>query len=117
MEIERQFLVDNLPQLPEKYELLRQGYVALWPEIRIRQIGDSRFWLTVKRGAGLVREEWETEISSQEFDSLAKRLCPGTCMIEKRRYKSLLRMVLWQSCMCMQVILQGSIMWKWNFRM
>ena len=87
MEIERQFLVDNLPQLPEKYELLRQGYVALRPEIRIRQIGDSRFWLTVKRGAGLVREEWETEISSQEFDSLAKRLCPGTCMIEKRHYK------------------------------
>ena len=87
MEIERQFLVDNLPQLPEKYELLRQGYVALRPEIRIRQIGDSHFRLTVKRGAGLVREEWETEISSQEFDSLAKRLCPGTCMIEKRRYK------------------------------
>ena len=87
MEIERQFLVDRLPQLPEGYELLRQGYVALLPEIRIRQIGDSHFLLTVKRGAGLVREEWETEITSQEFDSLAERLCPGTCMIEKRRYK------------------------------
>jgi CYTH domain-containing protein len=87
MEIERQFLVDRLPQLPEKYELLRQGYVALLPEIRIRQIGDSHFQLTIKRGAGLVREEWEMEISRQEFDSLAKRLCPGTCMIEKRRYK------------------------------
>ena len=87
MEIERQFLVDRLPQLPEKYELLRQGYVALLPEIRIRQIRDSHFWLTVKRGAGLVREEWETEVSQQEFESLSERLCPGTCMIEKRRYK------------------------------
>ena len=87
MEIERQFLVDRLPQLPEEYELLRQGYVALLPEIRIRQIGDSYFWLTVKRGAGLVREEWETEVSWQEFASLSERLCPGTCMIEKRRYK------------------------------
>ena len=87
MEIERQFLVDRLPQLPEEYELLRQGYVALLPEIRIRQIGDSHFQLTVKRGAGLVREEWETEISRQEFESLSERLCPGTCMIEKRRYK------------------------------
>ena len=87
MEIERQFLVDRLPQLPEEYELLRQGYVALLPEIRIRQIGDSRFWLTVKRGAGLVREE------------------------------SRWRVVWWQSCMCMQVILRDSIMWKWNFRM
>ena len=82
MEIERQFLVDRLPQLPEEYELLRQGYVALLPEIRIRQIGDSHFWLTVKRGAGLVREEWETEVSRQEFASLSERLCPGTCMIE-----------------------------------
>ena len=87
MEIERQFLVDSLPQLPKEYELLRQGYVALLSEIRIRQIGDSHFRLTVKRGVGLVREEWETEISQQEFDSLAKRLCPGTCMVEKRRYK------------------------------
>jgi CYTH domain-containing protein len=87
MEIERQFLVDRLPQLPEEYELLRQGYVALLPEIRIRQIGERHFRLTVKRGAGLVREEWETEISQQEFDHLADRLCPGTCMIEKRRYK------------------------------
>ena len=87
MEIERQFLVDKLPQLPEDYEFLRQGYVALLPEIRIRQIGDSHFRLTVKRGAGLVREEWETEVSQQEFESLSKRLCPETCMIEKRRYK------------------------------
>ena len=87
MEIERQFLVDRLPQLPADCEFLRQGYVALFPEIRIRQIGDSHFWLTVKRGAGLVREEWETEISRQEFESLSERLCPGTCMIEKRRYK------------------------------
>ncbi|WP_295158213.1 hypothetical protein [Selenomonas sp. AE3005] len=58
MEIERQFLVKNLPSLPAEYETLRQGYVALEPEIRIRQLGDSHFVLTVKRGAGLVREEW-----------------------------------------------------------
>ena len=87
MEIERQFLVKTLPDLPPEYESLRQGYVALLPEIRIRQIGESRFTLTVKRGAGLVREEWETGISRQEFDSLAMRLCPDTMMIEKRRYR------------------------------
>ena len=56
MEIERQFLVDALPLLPNEYDTIRQGYVALLPEIRIRQVGDSRFTLTVKRGAGLVRE-------------------------------------------------------------
>lgn len=86
MEIERQFLVNTLPFLPVEYDLLRQGYIALLPEIRIRQIGDSCFTLTVKRGVGLVREEWETEISREEFDSLAQRILPGTCLIEKRRY-------------------------------
>ena len=87
MEIERQFLVKILPALPPEYESLWQGYVALRPEIRIRKIGGNRFTLTVKRGAGLVREEWETEISRTEFDSLATRLCPDTVMIEKRRYR------------------------------
>lgn len=87
MEIERQFLVDALPLLPNEYDTIRQGYVALLPEIRIRQVGDNCFTLTVKRGAGLVREEWESEISRQEFDSLAERLIPGTRMIEKCRYR------------------------------
>lgn len=53
MEIERQFLITDLPPLPPAYDLLRQGYVALLPEIRIRQIGDSHFTLTVKRGASV----------------------------------------------------------------
>ena len=87
MEIERQFLVKTLPTLPPEHESLRQGYVALLPGIRIRQLGETRFTRTVKRGAGLVRDEWETELSRQEFDSLAMRLCSDTVMIEKRRYR------------------------------
>lgn len=87
MEIERQFLVEVLPSLRPPYEMLHQGYVSLLPEIRIRQIGDHLFTLTIKRGVGLVREEWETKISREEFMSLAQRLQPGTCMIAKRRYR------------------------------
>jgi CYTH domain-containing protein len=34
----------------------------------------------------LVREEWETDISRQEYENLAARLYPGTRMIEKCRY-------------------------------
>ena len=86
MEVERQFLVNSLPPLPKTYDDIRQGYVALLPEIRIRQIGSGSFALTVKRGAGLIREEWETAISREEFDHLSGRLQPGTFMIEKRRY-------------------------------
>ncbi len=86
MEIERQFLVEALPPLPEEFAILRQGYVSLFPEIRIRQIGADRFVLTVKRGAGLVREEWESALFREEFEHLLSRLEPGTCLIEKRRY-------------------------------
>ena len=86
MEIERQFLVTDIPTLPKEYESIRQGYVVFLPEIRIREINSSRFLLTIKRGTGLVREEWETDISKEEFDCLSARLYPGTSMIEKRRY-------------------------------
>ena len=86
MEIERQFLVTQLPPLPKGYEAIRQGYVAFLPEIRIREINGVCFTLTVKRGAGLVRKEWETKISKREFDSLETRIYPETCMIGKRRY-------------------------------
>lgn len=86
MEIERQFLVKELPVLPQECSFMEQGYIALFPEIRIRAVDDKEFFLTVKRGAGLVREEWETKISREEYLSLQKRLMPDTCMIEKRRY-------------------------------
>lgn len=91
MEIERQFLIDKLPPLPANYDTICQGYVALLPEIRIRHIGDDNFTLTLKRGAGLVRDEWEKAISRQEFESLAERLMPGTRMIKKRRYPFAIR--------------------------
>lgn len=87
MEIERQFLVGTLLPLPPEYDSLRQGYVALLPEIRIRQTGSGSFTLTVKCGAGLVRKEWETDISLREFESLAANLHSDTVMIEKRRYR------------------------------
>lgn len=91
MEIERQFLVDIIPSLPNEYESILQGYVSLLPEIRIRAVrpmqGDEKFYLTVKRGSGLVREEWETAISSREFSHLVECLEHGTLFIEKRRYR------------------------------
>lgn len=71
MEIERQFLASALPPLPKAYDRICQGYVALLPEIRIRQIGNSNFMLTVKRGAGLVREEWELKSHEKNLRALS----------------------------------------------
>lgn len=94
MEIERQFLVDIIPALPDTFDSILQGYVSLFPEIRIRSVrpleGPEKFYLTVKRGEGLVRDEWETEISSREFSHLVECLEKGTWFIEKRRYRLLL---------------------------
>ena len=91
MEIERQFLVDIIPALPDTFDSILQGYVSLFPEIRIRSVrpmeGLEKFYLTVKRGEGLVRDEWETEISSREFSHLVECLEKGTWFIEKRRYR------------------------------
>ena len=87
MEIERQFLVKALPALPLVSDRLEQGYVAFLPEIRIRAVNGERFFLTVKRGTGLVRQEWETPVSREEYENLVQQLEPGTLLVKKRRYR------------------------------
>jgi CYTH domain-containing protein len=74
MEIERKFLVGELP--PELSALdgmvIRQGYVRVADrdfELRFRQ-KDNRFYQTIKQGSGLVRRECEIEITREQFESL-----------------------------------------------
>ncbi|MGB4442315.1 MAG: CYTH domain-containing protein [Coriobacteriia bacterium] len=73
MEIERKFLLPELPvdvaEAPSTH--LRQGYLAIGPhdEVRIRDAGGV-FTLTAKSGAGIEREESETEITRAQFEAL-----------------------------------------------
>ena len=69
-EIEKKFLLRNLPSgIGEKTKIL-QGYLSVGdPEVRVRSKGD-KFFLTRKGGEGFVREEEEYEISRQVFDIL-----------------------------------------------
>ena len=74
LEIERKFLLRNLPSKLDKSrsESIQQGYIALTSdsrEVRIRRKGETRY-LTVKVGRGLTREETEIEISEYQFDQL-----------------------------------------------
>ncbi|MDF2613230.1 MAG: adenylate cyclase [Clostridia bacterium] len=84
MEIERKFLVKELPLLQQyKNEMIIQAYISTDPVIRIRQTG-SIYCLTVKSAGHMIREEFELPITKEQFTSLwSKTESPA---IEKTRY-------------------------------
>ena len=73
-EIERKFLVNKVPENLNKHtstEII-QGYLAITEdgtEVRVRKKGDGYF-LTVKNGFGLQRQEVEIDISRDQFEKL-----------------------------------------------
>jgi adenylate cyclase len=85
-EIERKFLLDELPLslTCKKKEYIRQGYLAVSDtgKVRIRQ-KDDRFNQTVTRGLGKNREQFKVELTEKQFESF----WPGTrhCQLEKTR--------------------------------
>ena len=73
-EIERKFLVKELPPNLEEYEHrpIEQGYIAVKRDgiqVRLRKAG-TRHTLTVKRGRGLKRREWEIDLIPEQFNEL-----------------------------------------------
>src|SRR5919197_174218 len=73
MEIERKFLVEQLPPELEGARARRidQGYLALdeGAEVRLRRHGDE-LSLTVKGAGGLSRVEEEFDLDERQFESL-----------------------------------------------
>ncbi len=71
-EIERKFLVRDLPDLSSaKRTVVRQGYITHPTdavELRLRQKNDD-FVMTFKSGEGTVRTEREAAISQAQFDT------------------------------------------------
>lgn len=87
-EIERKFLVNQLPFDSATHPCvpIEQGYLALEPgghEVRLRRKGNLYF-LTIKSQGGLVREEYEVEMTRIQFETL----WPGTKgrRLQKDRY-------------------------------
>ncbi|MGH7892920.1 MAG: CYTH domain-containing protein, partial [Thermodesulfobacteriota bacterium] len=88
-EIERKFLVNEIPEDLYKYpsNVISQGYLEVTDdetEIRIRRIED-RFFKTVKSGRGLERKEIETKIGSEAYNEEWPKT--AGMRIEKRRYE------------------------------
>ncbi len=88
-EIERKFLVKDLPGRLNQYfrNAVRQGYIVIGPDmkssVRLRQSGKV-FSETIKRGNGKIRDEFEIELTAEQF----KKLWPTTegRRIKKTRY-------------------------------
>jgi CYTH domain-containing protein/CHAD domain-containing protein len=70
-EIERKFLVAELPRAESAAATIEQGYLALDErgEVRLRRI-DGELLLTAKSGHGMVREEVEVSIHPKAFEEL-----------------------------------------------
>ena len=73
IEIERKFLIKNLPDLNlAKKVYIHQGYITHTNdsvEVRLRQ-KEEHFFITVKSGSGMVRNEHEISVDQQQFEKL-----------------------------------------------
>jgi adenylate cyclase len=84
-EIEKKFLLRELPIGVTNKTKIRQGYLSVGdPEVRVRAKGE-RFFLTRKTGSGLTREEEEYEIAKEAFEILWS--LTENARIEKTRYE------------------------------
>lgn len=85
MEIERKFLIKQLPDGIGTFESveIEQAYVSRDPVIRVRRAGE-RFILTVKGRGRMEREELNLPLTAEAYVRLAAK-AEGT-VIRKRRY-------------------------------
>lgn len=86
MEIERKFLIKNLPEALESYPCyqIEQAYLCTDPVLRIRR-KNEQYILTYKGPGFLVREEHEFPLKGESYQQLLKK-AEGN-LIKKMRYK------------------------------
>ena len=85
MEIERKFLIRQLPEHPEQYPCLQieQGYLCTNPVVRIRKQDDAYF-LTYKSGGLMAREEYNLPLTKESYEHLKEKI--DGRLITKKRY-------------------------------
>lgn len=85
MEIERKFLIKNIPENLDSYafHLIEQGYLCTDPVVRVRRQDDDYF-LTYKGKGLLAREEYNLPLTRSGYKHLIKK-ADGN-IIKKKRY-------------------------------
>lgn len=86
MEIERKFLVKELPENLEQYPYhkIEQGYLCTEPVVRIRRQDDD-YILTYKSKGLLAREEYNLPLTKEGYEHLKPKA--DGIFIQKIRYK------------------------------
>lgn len=86
MEIERKFLIKQLPQNLSDYtnHFIEQAYLCVAPVIRVRR-EDSIYYMTYKGQGMMVREEYNLPLNATAYEHLRQK-ADGR-IITKRRYQ------------------------------
>lgn len=84
MEIERKFLIKELPKNLEAYPCrhLEQGYLSTAPVVRVRKDND-KYELTYKGKGAMVREEYNLPLTAESFEHLKQKI-DGRLIVKKR---------------------------------
>ena len=85
MEIERKFLITELPENLTQYNCRRieQGYLCTAPVVRIRR-QDEEYYLTYKAKGMMVREEYNLPLTAEAYAHLREKTDGN--LISKQRY-------------------------------
>lgn len=85
MEIERKFLLKELPENLSSYPCrqLEQGYLSTAPVVRVRRDND-KYELTYKGKGAMVREEYNLPLTKESYDHLKLKI--DGRLITKKRY-------------------------------
>lgn len=85
MEIERKFLIKELPENLTQYNCRRieQGYLCTAPVVRIRR-QDEEYYLTYKSKGMMMREEYNLTLTAEAYAHLREKTDGN--LISKQRY-------------------------------
>ena len=84
MEIERKYLLKELPELKKfEFHKIEQAYLCTGPVVRVRREDDS-YYMTYKGGGMLAREEYNLPLTAESYEHL-KAKADGN-VISKTRY-------------------------------
>jgi CYTH domain-containing protein len=85
VELEKKFLLDEIPGDLGEPVMIQQGYLYISPfELRVRKMG-SNYFITYKGEGDEERVEWEQEIPSWLYEKLLMKKVGN--LITKKRYR------------------------------